>query len=218
MKTRIFALTLLALLLMTGATNLSGQTFSLGAKGGASISYYSNFDKMEGLIQRVPNIGIDAGFIGNVKLNNLLSLQFELLFEQKGEKYKMTIETSQTMRINMNYITLPILLEFSHSFGNFKLFGGIGPYMGYALSGKTVTPDTTAKIEFGKDKYRRFDAGATVNLGAGVKVGPGHIFLDLRYNYGFVDIVQYENKPDGYKPHYNRNFSACIGYIIPLGK
>lgn len=219
MKTKIFALSLLALLLMTGATNLRGQTFSLGVKAGAGFSYYSNFDKMEGLLKRSPNIGIDAGLIGNVRLSNLISLQFETLFEQKGEKYKMTLgNSSETAKIYMNYITLPVLLEFSHSFGNFSLFGGVGPYVGYALGGKTVTPDTTVKMEYGKDKFRRFDAGASAGLGAGLKAGKGKIFLDLRYNYGFMDIEQLSKKPEGYKAHNNRNFVLSFGYIIPLGK
>jgi hypothetical protein len=208
----------LLLIFLTGAANLSAQTFSLGAKGGASISYYSNFDKMGGLLKRIPNIGIDAGLIGNVKLTKLLSLQFELLYEQKGEQYKLTIETTETAKINLNYITMPILLQFSHTFGKIKLFYGAGPYMGYALDGRMTDSESKENVKFGKDNFRRFDAGATVNLGFGIKAGRGHIFLDARYNYGFMDVEQLSHKPDGYKPHNNRNFAVCAGYMIPLGK
>ena len=218
MKTKISTLSLLALLLLTGAANVSGQTFSLGAKVGPGIAYYSNFDKLDGLLVRSPNIRIDAGVIGNLSFNKLVSLQFEMLYEQKGEKYKMTFETTETARIYLNYITMPVLIQFSHSFGRVKLFGGAGPYVGYALDGKMIDSESKTTIKFGKDEFRRFDAGATANLGFGVKAGPGHIFLDVRYNYGLMDIQQPEKKPEGYKPHHNRNLDVCVGYIIPLGK
>ena len=180
MKTKTFALSLLALLLMTGATSLPGQSFSLGVKAGAGFSYYSNFDKMGGLLKRSPNIMIDAGLIGNVRLGKLISLQFETLYEQKGEKYTVTVGNSESIRIFMNCLTLPVLLEFSHSFGNFSLFYGVGPYVSYALGGKTVTPDSTAKIEFGKDKFRRFDVGASADLGFGLKTWKGKGLPSIR--------------------------------------
>ena len=219
MKTKTFTLVLLALFLLLGTARTSGQTFSLGAKVGAGISYFSNFDDYNGLIKRSPNIMVDGGVIANLSFTQLISLQFEILYEQKGEKYKMTLgTTTQTSRFYLNYLTLPILVEFSHSFGNFNLFGGLGPYMGYALNGKIKNPDTTENIEFGKDKFRRFDVGASVDLGVGYKAGPGHIFLDLRYNYGLMDIQQPKDKPEGYKSHCNRNFGIYLGYLIPLGK
>ncbi len=218
MNTKKFTLALLALFLLIGTSRTSAQTFSLGAKAGAGFSYFSNFDKMEGLLTRSPNIMVDGGLIGNLSFTKLISLQFEILYEQKGEKYKMTFGTTQTSTLYLNYLTLPVLVEFSHSFGNFNLFGGVGPYFGYALDGKMISPDTKENITFGKDKFRRFDVGASVDLGAGYKAGPGHIFLDLRYNYGFMDIMQPKDKPEGYKTHCNRNFGIYLGYLIPLGK
>jgi hypothetical protein len=219
MKTKIVTIFFIAILLVTGTTKTSAQGFSLGFKAAASFSYLSHFDNQEGLRTRSPHIMAGGGLIGNVGFSELLSLQFEVLYEQKGEDYKMTfMDITEKVKLSMDYLTLPVLLEFSHDFGNFRLFGGLGPYIGYALGGKIKVADSTMKIEFGKNNFNRFDVGASVNLGGGLKVGNGHIFLDLRYNYGFMDIYQPETKPDGYKTHCNRNFVASIGYIIPLGK
>ncbi len=219
MKTRLVAFSLLAMILLAGTAQTSGQGFSIGAKAGVGFSYLSNFKDYEDMLKRSPNIMADGGLTGNAAFTSLVSLQFELLYEQKGEKLQTTYQGITTkVSLLINYITLPILVEFGHSFGNVKIFGGIGPYIGYAINGKVVAPGSNDKIEFGKDNYRRFDAGGSADLGAGIKAGPGHIFLDLRYNYGLMDIQQMTNKPDGYKSLCNRNFVVSLGYLLPLGK
>jgi hypothetical protein len=221
MKTKTVTIFFIAILLIAGTTKTSAQGFSLGFKAGASFSYLSHFDNQEGLLKRSPHIMVGGGLIGNVGFSELLSLQLEVLYEQKGEDYKMTfMDITEKVKLSMDYLTLPILLEFSHDFGNFRLFGGLGPYVGYAISGQEKTSDTTITLKFGKNEgeFGRFDVGALVNLGGGIKVGKGRIFLDLRYNYGFMDIQQLSTKPEKYESHCNRNFVASIGYIIPLGK
>jgi hypothetical protein len=223
MKTKIISLCMLALILLFGSAKTYGQGFSLGAKAGAGFSYLSNFEKNGGDTKRFTNIMFDGGLIGNLCFTKSISLQFEILFEQKGEKYEinfpiMGINETMKMRLFLNYLTLPIMVEFSHQFGDFKLFGGLGPYIGYALDGKMIIADQKMSIKFGTDEFRRFDAGLSVDLGGGFKVGRGNIFLDLRYNYGFMDIQQFKEKPEGYKTRCNRNFGIYLGYLIPLGK
>ena len=135
MKTRSVAFSIIALILLAGTVQTSGQGFSIGAKAGAGFSYISNFNDNEGMVKRSPNIMADGGLIGNAAFTSLVSLQFELLYEQKGEKLQTTyLETTTKATLLINYITLPILVEFGHSFGNFKIFGGIGPYIGYAIN------------------------------------------------------------------------------------
>jgi hypothetical protein len=224
MKTKTFTISLLAMLLLIVTAKTSGQIFSLGVKAGAGFSYLSHFEKNGEDIKRFTNIMFDGGLTGNVKFTKLVSLQFEILFEQKGENYKINLTSgtgtteTEKMKIYLNYLTLPILVEFSHKFGNFILFGGLGPYIGYALDGKMILGSQKVSMKFGKDEFRRFDAGLSADLGCGYKAGPGNIILDLRYNYGFMDIEQLKDKPDGYKSHCNRNLGIYLGYVIPLGK
>jgi hypothetical protein len=219
MKTKIVILSLLTLFAFIANVNTSAQGFSLGLKAGAGFSYLSNFIDGDGHLKRSTNIMADGGLVGNLSFSKLVSLQFEILYEQKGENYRITFdESSEKVGLYLNYLTLPILVEFSHSFGSIKLFGGLGPYVGYALDGKIVLAEEREKITFGEGNFRRFDVGASADLGVGFKVGRGHLILDLRYNYGFMDIMQPKNKPDGYKSHCNRNFAIYLGYQIPLGK
>jgi hypothetical protein len=220
MKTINFIPALLALLILAATSRTSAQTFSLGAKAGAGISYFSNFDKGDYDIKRSPNIMVQGGLVAKLDLSKLVGIQFEILYHQNGEKYEMAVEPGLTteMKLAINYITLPVLAEFSHAFGKVTLFGGLGPYFGYALNGKTTVLGTSEKIDFGKDNYRRFDVGASGDVGIGLKAGKGNIFLDFRYNYGFMDVMQVEDKPEGYKPHCTRNFGIYLGYMIPLGK
>jgi hypothetical protein len=227
MKTKIISLCMLTLILFFGTARTFGQGLSLGAKVGIGLAYFSNFDDGgDKDFKRSPDMTILGGVIMNYKFGKLIGLQTELLFQQKGEVYKENVENNGTSelykaKIFFNYLTLPILIQASHSFGKFNLFGGLGPYVGYALNGKIIAikPDKDEiKLEFGKDKFRRIDVGLSIDLGCGYKLGPGNCFLDLRYDLGFMDIQQIADKPDGYKTKSTRNFGIAFGYLIPLGK
>jgi hypothetical protein len=224
MKTKIFTPAIIFLLLLSGIPGSFGQHFSLGAKAGAGFANYSNFDS-EGLgFTRAPNIMVQGGFVVDYKFARLIGLQAELLFQQKGEAYRFDYDYNGTehknrSRMYMNYLTMPVLFKFWHTFGKFNLSEGLGPYIGYALNGKFVQTEpenSSSDLKFGKDKFRRFDAGVSIDLNGGISLGPGNLFLDLRYDFGLMDIAQPEDKGDNYKSHCNRNFAVNVGYIIPL--
>jgi hypothetical protein len=226
MKANNFKIIVLALVIFTGTAKSFGQGLSLGAKAGIGFSYLSNFEKSSG-IDRKTNMMALGGLIMNYKFGKLIGIQVELLYQQKGEVYKMDFEydgntTTYKDKIVLNYITLPVLLHLSHSFGKFNLFGGFGPYGGYAFNGKikAIEPDKDEeKLEFGKDRLRRFDVGLSFDLGFGIKGDSGgNLFLDLRYDLGLLDIVWATDKPDDYKSTCTRSVGVTLGYMIPIGK
>jgi hypothetical protein len=220
MKAKLLSIAMLVILLSAGSVKTSGQQLSLGAKAGVGLSNFSNYESNGMDVKRLPNVMVQGGFVLDYGFTKLFGIKAEILFQQKGEVYK-DAHSSAKFKIYFNYITLPILFRVSHSFGNFTLSGGAGPYVGYALNGKLVgiEPDNnSSKLEFGKDKSRRFDAGLCIDMGGGFKLGPGTLFLDLRYDLGLMDISQPASKPSGYKTHDTRNFGICAGYLIPLGR
>lgn len=220
MKTRISTIVIMIFVLITGSVKTSGQQLSLGAKTGIGFATFSNFDPGEGSVTRSPNTMVQGGFVMDYKFGKLIGISVEALYQQKGEVYKST-SSSAKLKLYMNYLTIPIMVKASHSFGNFTIFGGLGPYMGYALNGKLVglgNDKGSVKLEFGKDNFRRFDVGICIGLGGGIKLGPGNLFLDARYDYGLLDVQQPVDKPEGYKTHCNRNFGISLGYMFHLGK
>ena len=223
MKTRAFII-MLAMMLTAGILKTSAQGLSLGAKAGIGIPYFTHFDLMDDDLKRTPGIMAQGGFILNYKFNSLIGIQAELLYQQKGEKIKGYIndlEEDVETRILLNYLTLPVLVQVSHSFNNFNLFGGFGPYIGYALNGKIIEtqPEKVEnKLQFGKNNFRRIDFGLSFDLGCGYKVGPGNLFLDLRYDLGFLDVFYITGSPEGYKKRCPRSADITVGYLIPIGK
>ncbi len=210
----------LGLAMLTSPVKTSAQHLSLGAKAGAGLSNISNFESGGGSIKRSPNVMVQGGFIMKYMFGDLIGIKTEVLFQQKGEVYSGTTSSAK-FKIYLNYITLPILVEVSHTFGNITLFGGAGPYMGYALNGKVVAINPSSgsiNLTFGKGDFRRFDTGLCFDLGGGAKAGPGNLFLNLRFDLGLMDLSQPTTKPSGYKTHDTRNFGISAGYLIPIGK
>jgi hypothetical protein len=225
MKTKTISIIVLAMVFFFGTAKTFGQGLSLGAKAGIGFSYLSNFDDSFGT-KRNTNMMALGGFIMNYKFGKVIGLQVELLYQQRGEVYRWDFEyggnsTHYKGKIVINCLTLPVLLHASHSFGKINLFGGFGPYVGYAFSAKSkeIEPEKDEeKLEFGKDNLRRFDVGLSFDFGFGYKLGSGNLFLDLRYDLGFMDILYITDKPDGYKSMCNRNAGISLGYLIPIGK
>jgi hypothetical protein len=150
----------------------------------------------------------------------------------------------------LNYFTMPILFKAGYAGEVFRIYGLVGPYVGIALSGKEkVYQDKIEQdsytVEFGEGetsdaetttggfkgyKANRLDVGVTIGLEPCVKLGPGEIFLDLRYSLGFIDI---DHPTDSQKQDYNdwasdndelayykrcqRAFGLSFGYIFRLG-
>jgi hypothetical protein len=231
MRAKTISVAVFIMLSLLGTATLSGQRLSLGAHAGAGISYSSNLYAAKDLsgvddISRYPDVMATGGFIMNYRFNKWLGLRADLLFQQKGERYEFDMmqydgPKHYELEIYVNFITLPVLVQASHSFGKFILTGGTGLFIAYSLNGKLlmIKPEKTeVNIEFGKDQFTRFDIGLSFDLGFGYSLGPGNLFMDLRYDLGLLDVYHLSDKPEDYKPAYTRNAGITLGYLIPLGE
>jgi hypothetical protein len=86
------------------------------------------------------------------------------------------------------------------------VFAGLGPYVGYGMSGRASFGGMHTPA-FGSDAYKRFDAG--VDVSAGYRL-PSGWFVSLGYEYGLADK---SNTPSDYQS-YNRSFSVNVGYSL----
>lgn len=229
----------------------SGQPFKLGIHFGLNLSQYSNWKKyQEGADPAVDltnpeNGGFLAGFVAEKPFSDYLGLQAELNFEQKG--FTLKSET-QKLTSNINYLTLPILLKGGYDISFIRLNVVIGPYFGIALNGKVKsysneTLKSTQKIEFGSGilsdyendavaggpkgfKANRFEIGLLAGLQPAITLGPGLVFLDIRFAWGFIGIdhpTKYQkyywgeiSNGEAYYSQCNRTWSIAAGYILPL--
>nr|MBS0037708.1 PorT family protein [Saprospiraceae bacterium] len=188
---KLFKFTLIAFLLLSATFAYS----QIGVRAGvnlASQEYDPDITQDQSSI-----IGLNLGVIYEMGISELLTIQPELHFIQKGAKDEFDeLGGSYESEIRLNYLELGImarldLLDFGNDAG---LYVGITPNLGYALSGKTkssgsfggISFDDEEDIDFDDDGIERLDFG--IGLGAGVNFG--NFFIDARYNLGLADIVE----------------------------
>lgn len=213
MKKLIFTLACAFALLFT--TNLSAQ-MSVGGRIGVNIAKTTS----EGggfSVDTDSKAGLDIAAILNIGVSDLLSVQPELHFLQKGGKieddfFGQTVESKGTI----NYLEVPVHLKASFGTETIKGFALAGPSIGFGISGKSEDCSggdcIETDIEFEEGGLKRTDFGLSLGAGVGFAVGSGQLSLDFRYLLGLANIADdddFEQK--------NKGFSIGLGYMIPLG-
>jgi hypothetical protein len=192
--------------------------------------------------------GMQIGGILNYALDENFSIQPELFFSQKGWIDKeitgnQNVTTTKT-KFRLNYLEIPILIKYCTG-NDLKYYANAGPYLGFLLGGNykrkattdiggtTVSAITKGKFKFktepdnydGNDMYfesgevSRVDVGMQIGGGIGKDIGPGVLYLDLRYAFGLTDFYKDKyfdpiGRPNGYKKFQNRTFSLSLIYIL----
>ncbi len=210
MKKQVFIATGALLLACSAQAQIS-----LIPKAGITLSTISYDEEPNGQESKIGFVGGAGVEIGIVK--NFFSVQPELLFIQKGERYDTRgVKTSATL----NYLELPVLAKISVGSPSIKGYLNAGPSLGLGLTGKQKIEggedDGETDIRFGdptNDGRRyldnRFDFGVQFGGGVNLGLGPGAVIADVRYGLGISDL----NDEDKSK---NRTFAFTLGYAIPL--
>jgi hypothetical protein len=113
--------------------------------------------------------------------------------------------------INLNYLQIPVNAQYKIDLGDMKLLLQAGPYLGYAISGKTKSKSggikEEEKIKFGNknDEMKAFDYG--LGFGAGLQFG--NIQTSLGYNLGFVNISNINKRNTR-----NNGLSLTVTYLF----
>ena len=204
----------------------------------------SQAEESHGTVKQNMHTGFQGGIVAAYSFNKVLGLQGELIFDRKGEKldYSYTytgatksagMTTSFKENNTITYLTIPILLKVGTEIGKFKIHGLLGPYIGIGIGGKVKFSGTgdikDIDVKFEKapenptsdqqyEYLKRLDVGVTIGVEPAFTLGPGYIFLDVRYNYGLLDIQNPYKKPDGYFTRCNHTFGISAGYMITFGK
>jgi opacity protein-like surface antigen len=131
-----------------------------------------------------PNTGSATGFLAGALLEapitDLLGIQPELNFVQKGTK-----DATGTNTTKLNYIEIPVFVKAKWNFNGFKPFVGAGPSLGFLLS----VSDTAGSQNL-KDKAKSIDFGLQFALGAAYAVTESlDVFVDARYNLGLTNVM-----------------------------
>lgn len=142
---------------------------------------------------------------GFSKMNVLVKLQFI----KKGSQNKYTNDKAHT---NLSYIEVPLYALYQAKLSHGKIFGGIGPYLGYGVIGKIKSTNNgqTSSVDAFTQRFKRFDAGLATTAGYKTSQGLG---FSLGYELGLANIAISlpGNAPNKTK---NRGFSFNISYDL----
>jgi hypothetical protein len=232
------------LVLLIVATGIHAQ-ISTGILGGVNFSKFKqDIDYTDSYFVRsdVRDLKIKTCFVIGIPLEIRLSEKFaaytEFKYQQKGmrayteDSYideKTTIDGSTTM----NYLELPLQVKYYFTSGKMKTYVMFGPSFGYAIKGhsryvmetdyineedtRDVVEEDLKSDDFEDFGVRRFDISLTLGAGLSYKAGPGSLFFNACYYYGFVDMMNGDNYPmNKYVKQYNRGVTAVFGYMIEL--
>jgi hypothetical protein len=198
-KLFIFQIALCSLITM------NAQNARFGITAGTSIA--SQKYKASGIsISGDSKVGFTAGVLADMGVTENFVFQPGLNFTQKGSKISSNgVTATQTL----NYIELPLNFLYSTTAGSGHFFGGIGPVLGYGISGKAESDGETQDIHFGNsadDDYKPFEFSG--NILAGYEFSNG-VFVSANYNHGFSNIL---NGGDSGESAKNSYFGIRLGY------
>ena len=160
-----------------------------------------------------------GSFGGNLdfQLTEDVVISLEPSFEQKGsdivfgdeEKLRDTV---LTYSVKQNYFGLGVIFKINTE----RFFVGSGVSF-QLLSSAMLTFESNEKDI--KDKFLNYDAVAFFNLGYKIPIGGPHLFFELRYIQGLVNIYagEAEVSSEIYVSNYkSTGFKLSTGIMIPL--
>lgn len=178
MKNQLLPITIFLLLLFS-ITELHAQESSFGVKGGATAyNLTSEFGEFESTTDR--KIGFEAGIFGDFPISEILSIQAEAVYVQKGGEE--SDDTFGSSSATLSYVDVPLLLKIRAPLdGSVKPYVFGGGYAGYLI-------DATSDDEGASVDIKEFvdDLNYGLKLGAGVHIG--RIVIDARYDMGLANL------------------------------
>lgn len=211
-------LTKCVLLVLISMISFQVNAQSLRLKGGLNLANmmekddnntYSDDYKM--------NLGFHVGFVYDIPLSDILSLEPGLLIETKGFKIKESFGgISIVGKLNLVYADIPVMLKAGYELSNgMKIYGALGPYVGVGLFGKIVAKAEgereTETVEWGSDEnesmIKRLDFG--LGFGGGIEVN--QVLVGIGYDLGLANVSPYT---DGGAKAKHRVLKISVGYIF----
>ncbi|MDO7876817.1 porin family protein [Hymenobacter sp. ASUV-10] len=165
---------LLSLGLLAGISATAQAQATFGVKAGATLTNFMGDDVSDDSDNKV---GFLVGAVANFAVNDMFSIQPEVLFSQKGAQGK---ESGETVKLNQNYVDVPVMVKVNTGDNGSGLFFELGPQFGLLVSSKAEDTDT-------KEAFNTFDFGYAAGLGYQLESG---LNFGLRYNGGITNVYK----------------------------
>ena len=215
---------------------------------GARAGYQMTTLKYTGLAELIPlemktNDGFEAGIFAEFDMGEHFSIQPAILYSERGFLIKENlviglsdlgieipgqniipiedIPINVIGRMDLNYLTLPVLAKLKFGNENVKVYFNAGPEVSYALNadlgikGQLGLPFNflNIPIPLNTNWFEKFQAGAV--FGAGLEFGleKGKFLVNARYSVGMTDLLKVPVVNANVR---NRGLSFNAGYAYSL--
>ncbi|MEP7229875.1 MAG: porin family protein [Ginsengibacter sp.] len=152
------------------------QEAHFGVKGGINASSL-HFD---GNTSYDSKIGLHAGLLAHIHASKIWAIQPEVFYSSEGAKTRVG---NSEVKINLNYINVPVLLQYMFDNG-VRLEGG--PQIGFLVNAKTKTGSSSV------DNNNFKSTAFSIPLGVGYLTTDG-LGFDARYVFGLSNINKNSN-------------------------
>jgi hypothetical protein len=209
-----------ALLVAAVAPAAHAQGIRFGVKAGANLSNLSG--DLVNQDQYKNRFGFQGGVMVNFGLSDIISIQPEVLYSQKGFKYADQQYTvlgntfRNTGNVRYDYLDVPILVRVRAA----GLFFEVGPQYSYlmnvsadrtqTLNGNVISNSGSGTANL--DNVNRNELGYVGGLGYQASNG---VMLGVRYTGAFTDFAKNNNYSNGdFRNARNSTFQAYVGVLL----
>jgi opacity protein-like surface antigen len=220
MKKLVISAAAATLLAVAAAPAAHAQSIRFGVKAGANLSNLSG--DLTNQSQYNNRFGFHGGVMVNFGLaNDLVSIQPEILYSQKGFKYadqSITVLNNtfrNTGNVRYDYLDVPILVRLKVS----GVFFEVGPQYSYLMNISTNRTQTYNGSVVGTagsgtsnlDRVNRNELGYVGGLGFQSSEG---LMLGVRYNGAFTDFAKDGYSNNDFRNARNSAFQAYVGFLL----
>lgn len=162
-------------------------------------------------------MGANVGAYFDLKLGKSIWLSLQPSYSQEGTKVYYNVsgleEPVDSIKVRLNYFSLPVLLKVQSSSKKFYALGGIEA--GYLLDSYLSSHDV--KEEFNTN-ISEINIAAHFGAGFRIPIGITRLFIELRYTQGVINLTD-DPIDKSYIPRVKTTgFKVLTGIEIPLKK
>lgn len=210
----IWSAALAAALTLGAASGAAAQGISVGVKAGVNVATLGG-DDVEDAESR---IGLVGGAFLVYRFSDMLALQPEVLYSQKGTSFS---DTEGEVTLKLDYVDVPVLLRLDVPLANSSLRPSVfaGPVFSLRASCGAEAEFDGGSVEVNCDdfdeegiSFKDTDFGLAFGAGLDFPAGRATVTLDGRYTLGLSSIDDSGQDADVK----NRAFAAMLGISIPL--
>lgn len=208
---------ILAVVLGLWASSATAAEWRLGLQGGVNNTSL-NGDTPSG-VKIGKRTGMQAGAIGEFRLNDEVWLSFQPMYQQAGTTTSFRPEGESEdvdgPTLELNYFAIPILARISSSNGRTYVMGGLNP--AFLMDAKLQDGDTSEDLS---SEFSDFSLAADIAFGYVVPIRRTLLTLEIRYEQSILNLAA-DGREEGEDvlPERFRSsgFQFMAGLLWPLG-